>query len=458
MKQHPVVSRRQLITSGAISTLAAPAILKARSPNNTIGLAVLGFGIRARNVVATMGHVHPKQKRGAGGYGVISREDRVNRGYGGVSPEGAGQFKDVEVRAVCDIWEDGRAYAKEMFGNRLKTPADYRQVLQDPDIDAVFIMTPDHWHAQMGIDAAGAGKDVFIEKCPTRSVEEGVALKKAVENAGSILQLNESVHQNPLYHKMREIVQSGMLGPVRHVETHTYRNTASGAWQYPIPSNLTPETIDWKEFLGPAPYRPFDAERIIRWRCYWDYSTGIAGDMFSHRIGAVNLVMGTHIPQTASASGGVYHWHDGRETPDVYHAVNEYPDRGLTITYSANLATTNGEGTIYRGADAAMTGGKNGVAIYAEPSSRKYASKFKSGEYQRGKPSEVIPVELPTHLGPQWDRVLHLREFFDCMRSRKQPSCGMHECFGEDISCHLGTLAYMNKRQMTWDADRLRAV
>jgi len=458
MIRRHTLSRRNMLINGAVGSLAAPAILKARSPNTTIGVAVLGFGIRARNVMATMGYVHPKQKSGAGGYGVISREDRVNRGYGSFSADGARQFRDVEIRAVCDIWEDSRAYAREMFGSRLKTPADYRQTLQDPDIDAVFIMTPDHWHAQMGIDAAVAGKDIFIEKCPTHSVEEGVALKKAVETAHCILQLNESVYQDPVSHKMREIVQSGMLGPVRHVETHTFRNTASGAWQYPIPSNLNSDTIDWKAFLGSAPNRAFDAERIIRWRCYWDYSTGIAGDMFSHNIGGVNLVLGTHIPQTAVASGGVYHWLDGRETPDVYHAVNEYPDKGLTITFSANLATTYGGGTVYRGSDAAMVGSRGAVLIYAESSSRRYAPKFQDGVYQRGKPSEIISVELPTHLGPQWNRVLHLREFFDCMRSRKTPSCGMHECFGEDISCHLGTLAYLNKRQMTWDAQRLRAV
>jgi predicted dehydrogenase len=366
-------------------------------------------------------------------------------------------FEREEIRAVCDLWQDACLYAKEMLGDRLKTYEYYRKALQDPDVDAVMVMTPDHWHAQIAIDAAEAGKDVFIEKCPTRTIEEAVALKKTIERTSRILQLNEPVWQDPVHKKMRELVQSGALGKVHLVRTYSYRNAPTGAWLYTIPPNLKPDNFNWEEFQRPVPpasRREFDPVRVIRWRCWWDYGTGMSGDMFSHRIAAVNMVMGTSIPATAVASGGVYHFKDGREVPDLYHALNEYPQNDLTVTYSANLASTFSLDAEYIGSDATMTTSRGKILIWAETQSERYAAKFRDGTYQRGRPSEEIAVE-PSAMPNQ---EAHLHEFFDCMRSRKSPSCNLQQAFAEDIACHLGTAAYRENRRKAWDSVRLCAV
>ena len=157
-------------------------------------------------MVGRLGHFHPQAAPTATGFGTISRQDRT-RGYGTRSRLPVKPFEKEQIRAVCDIYEDARTYAGEMFESSVTLYDNYRKVLENPDIDAVMIFTPDHWHAQIAIDACAAGKDVFIEKCPTHSYREGVALKKAVEYHKRIIQLNESTVQSPVTKKMRDIVR-----------------------------------------------------------------------------------------------------------------------------------------------------------------------------------------------------------------------------------------------------------
>lgn len=462
MSKDKEVTRREFLRQSAqgaaglalVSQVGFPVFAQNASPNDTIGIGVLGFGIRARQMMTRLGHFHPQAAATATGFDTQSRQDRT-RGYGSRSQIPVKSYDKEQVRAVCDIYEDARKYADEVFGGKVKIYDDYRKMLEDPDIDVVMIFSPDHWHAKMAIDACEAGKDILIEKCPTHSFREGVALKKAVEKNKRVIQLNESTVQSAVTKKMRDLVRSGALGNVHVVRVYRSFPLTRRLWDWPIPSNLNEKTINWKEFLGPAPAREFDAKRVIQWRCYWDYGTGICGDLFSHDLASINMIMDIHIPHTAVASGGVYEFKEYLAIPDIYHSIYEYPDKNLSLVFSANFAATfSPRRTEYVGTQASMTASGNKIQIWAEADSTKYADKLQTPP-KEGVPTEEI--EVPSE-APMSTQETHFHELFDCVRSRKETSANMHMCFGEDISCHMGTEAFHQGRKVTWDPVKLKVV
>jgi predicted dehydrogenase len=454
------ISRKDFIKKTALGTLGlavtssygASAFLNHKSPNDIIGIGVIGFGIRARQMVGRLGYFHPQAAPMPTGFDTISREERT-RGYANQSDKLIQPFTNEKVRAVCDIYEDALTYAGEMFDKDVKMYNDYRRMLDDKDIDCVMIFTPDHWHAKMAIDAMEAGKDIFIEKCPTHNFREAVELKKKAEKTGRIVQLNESVVHSPSTRKMKEIIDSGALGKVNLIRTFKYIPLKRRIWDWPIPSNLNASTINWKEFLGQAPYKKFDPARVIKWRCYWDYGTGVCGDLFSHTLASLNPIMDIHIPKTAIASGGVYALKDYFEVPDLYHSVYEYPDKDLTILFSANFASSNApRSNEFIGTEASMTSSRDEIHIWGEPLSDRYAERMKAAA---GGPVDIIKVEKETDMSTL---EYHFHEFFDAMRSRGKTSCDINFTFDEDIACHMGTEAFQQGRKVQWDADKMEIV
>ena len=183
----------------------------------------------------------------------------------------------TEIVGVCDAYKGRLERAVERTGGRAKIYPDYQAILADKSIDAVVIATPDHWHKTIAIAALRAGKDVYIEKPLTYAIDEGVAIVDEVRKTGRVLQVGSQGISEKLQQKAREIIQSGRLGQITMIRATFNRNTASGAWIYPIPPDASPQTVNWETFLGSAPKRPYDAARFFRWRCYWDYSGGISG-------------------------------------------------------------------------------------------------------------------------------------------------------------------------------------
>ena len=186
---------------------------------------------------------------------------------------------------------------------------DYREVLLTrKDVDAVLLCVPDHWHARMSIEAMKAGKAVYCEKPMVRAVEEGPGVDPRPEGDRGRLPGGQPVSparsSSP---KLKGVLASGAIGKLHSVEARYNRNTALGAWQYSIPTDASPETVDWDRFLGDAPRRPFDADRFFRWRKYWDYGTAVAGDLFVHLLTAIHVATGSTRPQRGSrrwAGGG----------------------------------------------------------------------------------------------------------------------------------------------------------
>lgn len=231
----------------------------------------------------------------------------------------------VELVAAADIYEGRLTRVKERFGAEVMTTRDYREVLARRDIDAVIVATPDHWHSRISIAAMEAGKDVYCEKPMVQKHDEGTAVVAAQRKTGRTFQVGSQYASNVIFHKVHEMLQSGMIGELNLVEAWLERNSAMGAWQYTLPLDATPENIDWDRFIGHAPKRPFEPIRLFRWRNYNDYGTGLAGDLYVHLLTGLHVATGSLGPVRVLATGGTRYWKDGRDAPDVQLSLLDYP-------------------------------------------------------------------------------------------------------------------------------------
>jgi len=266
--------------------------------------------------------------------------------------------------AVADVYDGRLERARELWGKDLFLTRDYREILARPDVDAVIIATPDHWHARQTIDALQAGKHVYCEKPMVQKIEQGKPVIEAEKRSGRILQVGSQYVTSLIYQKARELIRSGAIGEINMVEAWLDRNTALGAWQYTIPPDASPENIDWDRFLGDAPKRPFEAVRLFRWRNYRDYGTGVGGDLFVHLFSGLHVATGALGPSRVFATGGLRYWKDGRDVPDVLLALLDYPgfNVALRVNFKSSVAQeqfgfrfVGSEGIIHTGASVVLS-------------------------------------------------------------------------------------------------------
>ncbi|GHB80264.1 Gfo/Idh/MocA family oxidoreductase [Persicitalea jodogahamensis] len=232
---------------------------------------------------------------------------------------------DAELVAVADLYDGRLQRVKETFGKEIITTRDYREILARPDIDAVLIVTPDHWHDHITKAALKAGKHVYCEKPMVHHIDEGLSVIDAWKKSGKTMQVGSQRISSAAYEEAKKMIAAGDIGEINYVESNNDRFGAIGAWNYSIPPDASPETCDWDRFLGDAPKVPFDAKRFFRWRNYRDYGTGVAGDLFVHLITGVHYVTGSMGPQRIFSSGELSYWKDGRDVPDVLVSILEYP-------------------------------------------------------------------------------------------------------------------------------------
>jgi predicted dehydrogenase len=248
---------------------------------------------------------------------------------------------------------------------------------------------------------------------------------------------------------------------------------------YDIHPEGNPQTIDWEQFLGPAPKVPFSLERFFRWRCWWDYGTGLGGDLLTHEYDAMNQILNLGIPASAVASGGVYFYKDGREVPDVFQAVYEYPDRDFTLMYSASLASDKQRGKMIMGHDGWMEIGDS-IDIYPDAESTRYSKYLDDGTMSAEKSiysyipgrKNVDAVATATEKyfakrgllytyrdGRRFDTThLHVREWIDCIRTGQLTSCNIDQGFQEAITAHMATKALRENRKVFWDPDKKQVI
>jgi len=458
----------------------APELRPAGGQEQEIRLGIIGYGIRGRDILLAAGFAHPKMIDGMMEEALTNKLDKRYEDYL------AQENLNVRVTGVCDIFDVYGEEAREAGANlhrdgtngkmedKPRRYRNYRELIEAEDVDAVIIATPDHWHGPMSIAAARAGKHVYCEKPMTWTVEETYAVRDAVRDNKVVFQLGHQGRQNESYMKAKEVIRQGVLGKISLVEVTTNRNDPNGAWVYPIHPEAGPHNIDWQQFIGPAPWHDFSLERFFRWRCWWDYSTGLSGDLLTHEYDAMNQILELGIPHSAVSSGGIYFFKDGRSVPDVLQTVFEYPDKDLTLLYSATLASNRRRGRVIMGHDATMELGSS-MTVYADPGSTRYREKLENGVIDPDLPiltytpglKQVDAITSPTEQyfagrglmytyrgGKRVDTTyLHLREWLDCIRNGGQPSCNIDQAFDEAMTAHMGTLAYKENRRVFWDAE-----
>jgi predicted dehydrogenase len=301
-------------------------------------------------------------------------------------------------------------------------------------------------------------------------VEDGYAMVAAAQKGKRILQAGSQRVSSVLYRKAKEIYDSGRLGDVYSIDAHWDRNTASGAWVYPVPPNASEQTIDWNGFLAGAPKRPFDPVRFFRWRCYKDYGEGLAGDLFVHLVSGIHFVTGTNeVAKRAQASGGIYRWKDGREFPDLIQSLYDYPK--FQVALRCNLNNETGEFIAFYGTkgslvikDATLTftpqdtrPQPEGYSIIGWPAElrKQYLAQWGTEHPAPAALASNVDQEAESYaLPPQYsDTVDHLANFFSSVRTRKEPV--ENGDFGNNaaIACHLANYSYFNKTVATWDAE-----
>ncbi len=396
---------------------------------------------------------------------------------------------NIEVTALCDIFDINAQKGMEAaanihrngsggeMGKQPERYLTYQELLASPDVDAVIIATPDHWHVPIAMEAARNGKHVYCEKPLSWTIAETYEIRKLVKDTGIVFQLGHQGRQTESYQVARSMIKQGAIGKISLIEVCTNRNDPNGAWVYDIPKEAGPGNIDWKQFIGPAPWHEFSLERFFRWRCWWDYSTGLSGDLFTHEYDAMNQILDLGIPNSAMATGGIYFFKDGRTVPDVLNMAFEYPDRDLTLLYSATLASEKDRGKSIMGHDGYIELSDT-LVIYADPQSDRYKEKIEMGLIEPGKPiytyvpgSEGVDAVtsatekyfasrglLYTFRGgkPVDTTHLHIKEWLNCIRLNNgtQPSCNIDMAFQEAITAHMGTVSFHENRRAFWDAEK----
>lgn len=471
--------RETILSELNINAVAPPA--SGPMAGDAIRLGLVGFGIRGKQLMRALGFADKGWKESMLAAAQKNSNDTRLKDF--LEQENL----NVQIRGVCDVFDTYAEMAVEtgtVEGNKPRRYRTYQEMFAAPDIDAVVIAAPDHWHAPMAMAAARAGKHVYVEKPMTHNISETYELYNTIHETGVILQVGHQHRQTQSFLTAIDAINKGVLGHVSLIQTNTNRNDDNGAWQYDIHKDANPQTVDWNQFLGNAPSIPWNPEHFFRWRKWWEYGTGLSGDLLTHDYDRINCLLKMGIPKTVVASGGVYTHNDGRDVPDVFQVVMEYPDffmgssqekgkeKGMTFMYSATLGNQYDRGTILMGHDATMELG-NSMTIFADPRSTRYADWVKNGLV-----SEDVPLYSYNPQAKGLDGVtsataryfadkgllftyrdgkrvdsthLHMREWLSCIRNGGKPSCSIEEGFQEAIAAHMGTLSLKTGRRVEWD-------
>ncbi len=472
--------RKQIVRELGLEDLPDSVKTVTESKGDMIRIGIAGFGVRGMQLAQALGFME-KQKFDAS-LKNGSLDAQVSHGN-----------LNVAITGICDVFdlhaEKGMAVAGhdiftggEIAGKHpVKRFRNYQEMLEDPQIDAVIIATPDHHHARMTIEAVNAGKHVYCEKAPVLREEEIMPLYEAVKNSGTVYQMGHQIPQNAVFQQAKEIIRRELLGNISHVETTTNRNTPYGAWIRHLDENGNPRpgdpsSIDWEQWLGTAPRVPFSIKRFYSWARYFDYDTGLYGQLFSHEFDAVNQLLQLGIPEIVSATGGQYFYTDFGQIPDMLHTTYEYPDRGISLTYSANLTSSKARPRTIYGRDASMTVGEH-LTMTPDGNSERYAGLLESEQVDPSRPmleilkgssleESIDAVSSPTAQyyasrgltttrieGREWDVThLHLREWVDCIRNGGEPSANIEMAFQEAVVIAMSDISYREKCRTSWDA------
>jgi len=424
--------------------------------------------------------------RGGRGSGrVLGANDKINIGVIGVGGRGAyvGQaFANygknngdcLQILAVCDVYEKRKKRAEEWGKSRgweTKGYLDWNEVIARTDLDAVIVATPDHWHAKIALAAMDSGKDVYLEKPMCHTNEEARDLIQTVKETKRVLQVGSQTTSADQWYKAKKAIADGMIGPMLMSQGSYHRNSIEGEWNWDIDPKAGPDAkgddyIDWKTWLGPATKRPWDADRYFRFRKYWDYSGGIATDLFYHVVAPLNICWDEpQFPHKVMAGGGIYSFKD-REVPDTFHLIAEYA-KGHSLVLSSSMANSQHIPGLIRGHEGTILMVDHGmferttdfitvkpeVARDYDRATQKSTRKPINAAYKFGMDEVKIPVDNTKDM-----MTAHVDNFISCMRSRQKPHLDVETGAKAQILINLAVQSYREGKVLFWDEKKWKAV
>jgi predicted dehydrogenase len=384
-----MIDRRSFIIATGMTALAATRVFGA---NEKIRLGLIGAGERMKGLI-----------------------------------DSANKAAPCEIVAVSDVYGPHRDLFKERSGGLATTHLDYREVLDNKDIDAVIIAAPDHWHLRMALDALAAGKDVYLEKPVTHNLEEGPVLTKAVRSSKQILQCGMQQRSWAHFRDAVDLVQGGSLGRVVQVRTYWWQNYHTNWPMKPVDQ----QALDWKAWLGSAPEQPFSDEKFSHWRWFWNFGGGAMTDLFTHWIDVVHWAMKADQPRHAQMLADKYVFEEW-DCPDTIQAAFRYP--GFDVVYEGMMNSSIDDGGIeFRGTDATLKIDRAGFALYREGA---------------GKDQNPVLTERNFRDGT----ITHMENFFECIKTRKEPNAPVETGVAAARAGHIGNYAYMHGGQYSLKA------
>ncbi len=407
--------------------------------------------------------------------------DQVNLGIIGMGIMGFNNAKTatnvpgVKLVAACDLYQGRLARTQEVFGKDVFTTRSADELLGRDDIDAVVIATSDHWHQKLSIAAMEKGKAVYCEKPVVQKFEEGQALLDTQKQTGKVFQVGSQRVSSIVSQKAQDLYHQGAIGELIMVESWIDRYSPMGAWQYSIPRDASPETVDWETFVGHTPKRPFDATRFFRWRNYQDYGTGVPGDLFVHLFSGMHFVTKSLGPNRIYATGGLRYWKDGRDVPDVVIGSYDYPQTehhsAFNLQMRVNLIDGSGGSSMIRfvGSEGVMTlaynsvkiekkvldphpgyGGWDSYATFSEKAQKEYEEWYKNQYPPDRARIEPGDTEFKAPKGYS-DHLDHHTIFFDAVRNNspivEDAAFGLR-AGGPAVATNV---SYFEKRIVNWD-------
>ncbi len=346
---------------------------------------------------------------------------------------------NLEVTAVCDVYEKRLEWAVALTG--AKPYRDYRKLLENKDIDYVLIATPEHWHAQMILEAAESGKHIYCEKPMTQTCEQARRVGAQIVRTKVKLQVGVQGMSDDSYEAAQRYVKEGALGDVVLAQIDYSRNYGGDFWTGPLDPDVRPGVnLDWKAWLGPAPKRPFDADRFQHWRRYWDYSGGIASDLFIHRVSRIIRALDLKFPERGAACGGKWHFkRSAAEIPDTFNILLDYPG-GPTVLLVSSMANDTPVEHVLRGHKATLTFTRTGFVIRSQ-----------------GRPVAGREEIVHQKTGGE-DITLHHRNLAGAIRLGEPLKCDYQLGYYGVVACEMGVLSYRKRRYLKWDKAKERIV
>ena len=379
-------TRRSFLIASGLTAIASTRILGA---NDTLRIGIVGAGSRIN--------------------GLLKAADQV------------GQYQIV---AVSDVYAPRRDAIKARSNGIATAHADYREVLQQ-QLDAVIIASPDHWHVRMAVDALAAGKDVYLEKPVTHTIEEGATLQNAVRSSKQILQCGMQQRSWSHFREAVDLIQGGSLGRVPQVRTYWWQNYHF----FMTPKTVDTQALDWKQWLGGAPDQPFTEEKFYRWRWFWNFGGGAMTDLFTHWIDVAHWAMKSDQPRQAQMLGDKFIFEQW-ECPDTVQAALRY--LGFDVVYEGMMASSIDDGGLeFRGTEATLKINRSGFTVYHEDAQPKDVPVVKADSFRDG-------------------TIDHMQNFFDCIKTRKEPNAPVETGVAAARAGHIANLAYRGTGQITW--------